>query len=40
MSEDNIVSFPMPEGVEDPLSELLRDGARWLIQQAIEAELT
>ena len=39
MNADNIVSFPIPEGVEDPLTELLRDGARRLIQQAIEAEL-
>ena len=39
MNADNIVSFPMPNGIEDPMTELLRDGARRLIQQAIEAEL-
>ncbi len=39
MSKDNVVSLPSPEGVEDPLTELLRAGAKRLIQQAIEAEL-
>ena len=39
MSKDNIVSFPGPEGVADPLTELLHTGARRLIEQAIEAEL-
>lgn len=39
MSKDNIVSLLMPGGIEDSLTELLRNGARRLIQQAIEAEL-
>ena len=40
MSKDNVVAFRSPEGVEDPLTELLRTGAKRLIQQAIEAELS
>ena len=40
MSKDSVVEFRAPEGVEDPLTELLRTGAKRLIQQAIEAELT
>ncbi|BBD78357.1 transposase (plasmid) [Hydrogenophilus thermoluteolus] len=39
MGKDNTVALSMPEGMEDPLTELLRNGARRLIQQAIEAEL-
>ncbi len=39
MSKDNVVEFRTPEGIEDPLTELLHTGARRLIQQAIEAEL-
>ncbi len=41
MSEDNVVAFGSPTGVEDPLTELLRTDARArrLIHQAIEAEL-
>jgi len=39
MSKDNVVVFQSPEGIEDPLTELLRTGAKRLIQQAIEAEL-
>ncbi|GIX21511.1 MAG: hypothetical protein KatS3mg121_0294 [Gammaproteobacteria bacterium] len=39
MSEDTVVAFSSPGGVEDPLTELLRAGAKRLIQQAIEAEL-
>ena len=40
MSKDSVVGFRTPEGIDDPLTELLRQGARRLIQQAIEAELT
>ena len=40
MSKDTVVAFRSPEGVEDPLTELLRRGAKRLIQQAIEAELS
>jgi len=39
MSKDNVVALSSPDVVEDPLTELLRTGARRLIQQAIEAEL-
>lgn len=39
MSQDNVVAFQSPEGIENPLTELLRVGAKRLIQQAIEAEL-
>jgi len=40
MSKDNVIALSSPEGVEDPLTELLRTCAKRLIQQAIEAELT
>lgn len=39
MSKDTVVSFQGPETIEDPLTELLRNGARQLIQQVVEAEL-
>ena len=39
MSKDSVVAFRSPEAVEDPLTELLRTGAKRLIQRAIEAEL-
>ena len=39
MAHDSVVRFPAPGMVEDPLSELLRAGARQLLQQAVEAEL-
>lgn len=39
MSKDNVVEFRAPEGIDDPLTELVRAGARQLIQRAIEAEL-
>jgi putative transposase len=38
MNEDTVVRFPIPGVIEDPLTELLRDGARRLIAQAVEAE--
>jgi len=38
MSESSAAQFVTPEDVEDPLTEVLRDGARRLIQQAVEAE--
>ena len=40
MSKDSVVAFRTPEANEDPLTELLRTGAKRLIQQAVEAELT
>lgn len=39
MSKDNVVAFRTPEGARDPLTELLRQGAKHLIQQAAEAAL-
>ena len=39
MSKDNVIALQSPEGIEDPLTALLRAGAKRLIQQAIEAEL-
>ena len=39
MNENStVVRFPQPEVVDDPLSEVLRAGARRLLAQAIEAE--
>ena len=42
MTQDNLVKFKTPETQEsfkDALSELLRQGARQIIAQAVEAEL-
>lgn len=39
MSENDVVAFKNPEGIDDPLTELLRTGAIQLIQQAVNAEL-
>lgn len=39
MADDRVVRFPAPGTVEDPLSALLRAGARQLLAQAVEAEL-
>ena len=39
MNEDStVVHFPQPEVVDDPLTAVLRAGARRLLAQAIEAE--
>jgi putative transposase len=39
MNEDStVVRFPQPEVVDDPLTAVLRSGARRLLAQAIEAE--
>ena len=38
MSNDNVVSLATPAGVWDPLTELLRTGARRLIEAAVSAE--
>src|SRR6056297_2306974 len=41
MSEDTITELPDPSGISpDPLTDVIRGGARKLIEQAIEAELT
>ena len=39
MKQDNVIEFTRPEHVSDALSELLRGGARELIEQAVEVEL-
>jgi len=40
MTKDTVVAFRAPEGFSpDPLTDLLRHGARQLIAQAVEAEL-
>jgi hypothetical protein len=40
MNEDNsIVRFRQPDEIDDPLTALLRSGARQLLEQAIEAEV-
>ena len=39
MNEDStVVRFPQPDAVDDPLTAVLRSGARRLLAQAIEAE--
>ena len=41
MTRDTITTLPDPSGFStDPLTELIRSGARQLIEQALEAELT
>ncbi len=39
MSKGNLVEFKKPAGVDDPVTEALRQGARKLLAQAIEAEV-
>ncbi|MGB5766467.1 MAG: IS256 family transposase, partial [Arenicellales bacterium] len=39
MNKNTVVSFQDREQIVDPLNDLLRTGARKLIEQAIEAEL-
>ena len=39
MNEDStVVRFPQPDAFDDPLTAVLRSGARRLLVQAIEAE--
>ena len=40
MEDDNVVSLKLPGEIDDPLSEVLRDGARSLLMQAVEAEVS
>ncbi len=40
MNNDNVITLSDREKVADPLTELLRSGARKLIEQAIESELS
>ena len=39
MTESNVVEISGREGITDPLTELLRTGARKLIERAVEMEL-
>ena len=39
MSETTVVALRQPEAFEDPLTDLLREGARQLLAQAVEAEV-
>jgi hypothetical protein len=39
MSKGNVIKLEGRAGITDPLTELLRTGARQLLQQAIEAEV-
>ena len=38
MSNDNLGSLAAPAGISDPLTDLLRSGARRLIEAAVSAE--
>ena len=40
MTQDNIVKFAEPGAFEEPLTEVSRSGARKLLAQAIEAEVS
>jgi hypothetical protein len=40
MSEDKVVPFPQKDEIDDPLTEILRAGAKRLIEQAVEAEFS
>ncbi len=40
MSKDNVIAIKTPETfVDDPITEILRQGARSLISQALEIEI-
>ena len=39
MSKDNIIKLIQPANVEDQLTEILRNGARSLLAQTVEAEV-
>jgi hypothetical protein len=39
VSNDNVVRLIQPGGFEDQLTEILRQGARSLLAQAVEAEV-
>ena len=39
MDNNNVVALSQPEDINDPLTELLRQGAKELISKAVEAEL-
>ena len=39
MTDDNVIKLIQPGSFEDPLTEVLRNGARALLAQAVEAEV-
>ena len=39
MTQDNVVKLIQPAAFSDPLTEVLREGARALLAQAVEAEV-
>ena len=39
MTENTVVQLAGRDAIDDPLTQLLREGARRLIEQAVEAEL-
>ena len=40
MSDDNVIKRVQPGSLSDRLTEVLRDGARALLVQAVEAEVS
>ena len=38
MNENSVVPLRQPDEIDDPLTEILRSGAKRLVQQAVEAE--
>jgi putative transposase len=40
VSKDNIIKLIQPANVEDALTEILRNGTRALLAQAVEAEVS
>ncbi|MCP4386616.1 MAG: IS256 family transposase, partial [Hyphomicrobiales bacterium] len=39
MSQNNVTKLVQPGIISDPLTDILRDGARTLLAQAVEAEV-
>ena len=40
MNNDNVISIKKPESfIDDPITEILRNGARKILAQALEAEI-
>ena len=39
MTDDTVIKLMQPGSFEDPLTEVLRNGARALLAQAVEAEV-
>jgi hypothetical protein len=39
VTDDNVIKLVQPGSFEDPLTEVLRNGARALLAQAVEAEV-